>query len=76
MTMDMLFAAHSGFRYLVLLVGLIALAWFAIGALARRPFVRPSPAILAAFAGFLDLQILLGIALVIGGRRPGAVWGI
>jgi len=73
--MDMLFAAHSGTRYLVLLMGLIALAWFARGAFARRPFVRPSPGILAGFVGFLDLQILLGIALVIGGRRPGAVWG-
>jgi uncharacterized membrane protein YphA (DoxX/SURF4 family) len=73
--MDMLFAAHSGIRYLVLLVGLIALAWFARGALARRPFVRPSPAILAGFVGFLDLQILLGLALVIGGRRPTPVWG-
>lgn len=73
--MDMLLAAHSGTRYLVLFLGLIALAWFARGALGRRPFVRPSPAILAGFVGFLDLQILLGIALVIGGRRPGAVWG-
>ena len=73
--MDMLFAAHSGIRYLVLLVGLIALAWFARGAVARRPFVRPSPAILTAFVGFLDVQILLGLALVIGGRRPAAVWG-
>jgi hypothetical protein len=73
--MDMLFAAHSGVRYLVLLAGVIALVWFARGALARRPFVRPSPAILAGFVGFLDLQILLGLALVIGGRRPAAVWG-
>ncbi len=73
--MDMLFAAHSGTRYLVLFLGLIALAWFARGALGRRPFVRPSPAILTGFVGFLDLQILLGIALVIGGRRPAAVWG-
>lgn len=73
--MDMLFAAHSGIRYLVLFAGLIALAWFARGALARRPFVRPSPAILAGFVGFLDVQILLGLALVIGGRRPAPVWG-
>ena len=73
--MDMLFAAHSGTRYLVLFLGLIALAWFARGALGRRPFVRPSPAILTGFVGFLDFQILLGIALVIGGRRPPAVWG-
>lgn len=73
--MDALFAAHSGIRYLVLFAGLAALVWFAYGKLAGRPFVRPSPALLAGFMGFLDLQILLGIALVIGGRRPAAVWG-
>ena len=73
--MDMLFAAHSGLRYLVLFTGLLALAWFAAAALRGRPFDRASRAVLAGFVGFLDLQILLGIALVIGGRRPAAVWG-
>lgn len=73
--MDALFAAHSGIRYLVLFAGLVALVWFAYGKLAGRPFVRPSPALLAGFIGFLDVQILLGIALVLGGRRPAAVWG-
>jgi uncharacterized membrane protein YphA (DoxX/SURF4 family) len=73
--MDALFAAHSGIRYLVLFAGLVALVWFAYGTLAGRPFVRPSPAFLTGFIGLLDVQILLGIALVIGGRRPPAVWG-
>lgn len=73
--MDVLFAAHSGIRYLVLFSGLVALAWLAAATLRRRPFDRPSRALLAGFVGFLDLQILLGIALVIGGRRPAAVWG-
>lgn len=73
--MDALFAAHSGIRYLVLFAGLLALAWFAYGAASRKPFHRPSPALLTGFVGFLDLQILLGVALVIGGRRPAAVWG-
>ena len=73
--MDALFAAHSGVRYLVLFAGLVALVWFAFGALTGRPFQRPSPALLTGFVGLLDVQILLGIALVIGGRRPAAVWG-
>lgn len=73
--METLFAAHSGLRYLVLLAGLVALAWFARGKIAGGPFVRPAPALLAAFTGLADLQMLLGIALLVGGRRPPAVGG-
>ncbi|HUF88505.1 MAG TPA: hypothetical protein VMR66_00835 [Gemmatimonadota bacterium] len=73
--MDTLFAAHSGLRYLVLLAGLVALAWFAWGKLSGRPFVRPAPALLAVFTGLVDLQMLLGIALLAGGLRPPIVWG-
>jgi len=73
--METLFAAHSGLRYLVLLAGVVALAWFGWGKLAGRPFVRPAPALLAAFTGLFDLQLLLGLALLVGGRRPPAVWG-
>lgn len=73
--MEMLFAAHSGVRYLVLLIGLIALAWFAWGKAAGRPFARPASVMLAAFVGILDLQALLGVALLIGGHRPPGIWG-
>ena len=73
--MEMLFAAHSGIRYLVLFTGLIALAWFAWGKAAGRPFARPAPALLTAFVGFLDVQMLLGVALLIGGHRPPGIWG-
>jgi uncharacterized membrane protein YphA (DoxX/SURF4 family) len=73
--MEMLFAAHSGVRYLVLLIGLIALVWFAWGKAAGSPFARPAPALLAAFVGILDVQVLLGVALVIGGHRPPGIWG-
>lgn len=73
--MDALFAAHSGTRYLILLVGLIALLWFVRGLGTNRPFSRPAPAMFAAFVGLLDLQVLMGIALLIGGRRPSGIWG-
>lgn len=68
--MTMLFQAHSGLRYLVLLAGVIALLWFLVGWLRRRPYGPPAPAALAAFLGLLDLQALLGIVMWIGGRRP------
>lgn len=73
--MDALFAAHSGTRYLVLVAGLIALLWFAWGLGTKRAFSRPAPAMLAVFVGLLDLQVLMGIALLIGGRRPPGIWG-
>jgi heme A synthase len=66
----MLFQAHSGLRYLVLLAGVIALLWFLVGWLRRRPYEAPAPAALAAFLGLLDLQALLGVIMWIGGRRP------
>jgi hypothetical protein len=58
-----------------LFLGLIALACSRAGARPApvRPAVAGHP---GRFVGFLDIQILLGVALVIGGRRPGAVWGI
>lgn len=73
--MDILFSAHSGVRYLVLFSGLIALAWFVWGKAAGRSFTRPAPALLAVFIGLFDIQILLGLALLIGGRRPPGIWG-
>lgn len=73
--MEMLFAAHSGMRYLVLFTGLIAVAWFAWGKATGRPFASPGSALLTAFVGFLDLQALLGLVLLIGGHRPPEIWG-
>jgi hypothetical protein len=61
-----LYHAHSGLRYLVLLAGLLALIVFAYGLITRRP-VRAAPALTAAFAGLLDLQLFLGFGLFFGG---------
>ncbi|CAN5300460.1 hypothetical protein BH18GEM1_BH18GEM1_18940 [soil metagenome] len=73
--MTMLFHAHSGLRYLVLLAGLIALVWFLVGALRGKPFVRPAPAVLATLTGLVDLQSLLGLILYFGGRTPPGIAG-
>ena len=72
--MNILYHAHSGLRYLVLLVGLVAALVFAYGVVARRP-VGAARALTAAFTGLLDLQILLGVGLVIGGVFYGALIG-
>jgi heme A synthase len=65
--MSMLFSAHSGLRYLVLLVGVAALAYFAYAAVSAKGNERTSRVLGASFSGLLDLQILLGIGMVVLG---------
>ena len=72
--MNFLDQTHSGLRFLVLLAGLGALIALAIGGFSGRP-VRAARGLTSAFTGLLDLQILLGVALVIGGIFYGALIG-
>lgn len=60
----MLFQAHSGIRYLVLLLGVLALAWALFGLVTRRPYDRGMRVLASSFAGILHLQILLGLILL------------
>lgn len=62
--MRILFYAHSGLRYLVLLVGVAALVYFAIGLATKRPVTKTVRILGSAFVGLLDLQVLLGLAMV------------
>ena len=57
--MNFLFHAHSGLRYIVLLVGLVAIAVLAIGLIRKKP-IGAERGLTAAFVGVLDLQVLLG----------------
>jgi hypothetical protein len=72
--MNMLYQAHSGLRYLVLLAGIAALIALVIDLSAKKQSA-PARSLAAAFTGLLDLQVLLGIALVIGGVWYGALMG-
>ncbi len=60
----MFFNAHSGVRYLVLLVGVIALGYAVYGMATRRPYDRAMLGLASAFAGLTHLQVLLGVALL------------
>lgn len=62
--MNFLFSAHSGTRYLVLLVGIITAVYALIGMAANRRFDRGALTLMRVFAGIIDLQILLGIATI------------
>jgi hypothetical protein len=63
----MLLQAHSGFRYLVLLFGLIVVAYAAFGVLTQRPYDSRMRVLSAAFTGVVDLTVLLGFANLFAG---------
>jgi len=72
--MNFLYHAHSGLRYLVLLAAVAAAVALAYSLATHRS--GGTARILArAFTGLLDLQVVLGIGLVIGGDFPDAVVG-
>jgi hypothetical protein len=61
----MFFYAHSGLRYLVLLVGVLAIAYFAVGLVTKRPFDTGGRILGASFVGLMHLQVLLGIGVLV-----------
>ena len=74
--LTLLFKAHSGLRYLVLVMGLVALAYFVYGFATKRPVDKKVRILGSSFAGMLDTQILLGLVLLGAGWpfRP-MLWG-
>ena len=72
---NILFHAHSGLRYLVLLVGVIAFLYTLVAALRGRPWNSTSRGLVLGFTGLLDLQVLLGVVLVFVWRFYPALWG-
>lgn len=65
--MEILYSAHSGLRYLILLLGLAALAYFAVGWGTNRAYDRPARIIGSSFVGTLHLQVVLGVLLIASG---------
>lgn len=72
---NILFYAHSGLRYLVLLAGLLAFGYTLVSALRDRAWDRPARILIASFVGLLDLQVLLGLVLVFLRAFYAALWG-
>lgn len=68
-----LFYAHSGIRYLVLLAGVVLVGYALAILVARRPHDKPLRIMAAVYAGSLDLNILAGAALLFTGRFYPAV---
>lgn len=72
---NILFHAHSGLRYLVLLSGLLVLTFSLTSALRGHEWDRPGRLFLGIFVGLLDLQILMGLILIIVRVFYPALWG-
>jgi len=73
--MNVLFHAHSGFRYIVLLAGLATVLYAAYGVFALPTVNRTMQRLAMTFAGTFHLQLLLGLALIFSGRFSGFVAG-
>jgi hypothetical protein len=73
--MNTLLSIHSYLRYLVLLVGVVAVAYYAFGLATKRPVDKLVRILGSSFAGLLDTQILLGIIGVALGRYYPALIG-
>jgi hypothetical protein len=63
--MSILLVIHSYFRWLVLLIAVIAVVKFAIGWLRGGAFKGMDRGLAAAFSGSMDLQATLGIIVLI-----------
>jgi hypothetical protein len=63
----MLFYAHSGFRYLVLLTGLLVVGYAAYGLATGRPYDRTMRILSAVFTGAIDLTAFLGVSYLFVG---------
>lgn len=60
----MLFAAHSGLRFLVLVGGLFVVLYAAVGFFGKREYSAAMARLASVFAGLLHLQLLIGFALL------------
>lgn len=72
---NILFHAHSGLRYVVLLAGLLVLSYSLTSALRGQAWGRPGRVFLSGFVGVLDLQVLIGLILVFVRTFYPALWG-
>jgi hypothetical protein len=64
--------AHSGWRYLVIAIAIVALVKLLIGLVSRSKWSKLDQALGAAFPIIFDIQLLLGLVLwVLQGRWSG-----
>lgn len=70
--MDILLVVHSYLRWLIMLVAVIAAVKFAIGWLRGGAFKGMDRGLASGFSGLLDLQVTLGLILMVWMGLAGA----
>jgi hypothetical protein len=70
--MSILLAAHSGVRWLVILIALVVLVKFIWGWIGKKPYEAIDRTLTKVFAGVVDLQVLLGIIYLLWNGFAGA----
>lgn len=73
---DIIFAAHSGWRWIVVLATIIALGWMILGLVQRRAYDNTARRVMLAFAISVDIQWLLGLVLFILLSAASGNWGV
>jgi hypothetical protein len=63
--LDFLREAHSGWRYLVILATLLVALYFIFALVSKRTAAKQERIVLAAWAGVVDMQLLLGLILLV-----------
>lgn len=71
--MSFVLTLHGEIRWLVALVGLIAIVKYSLGMMRRSEFKGVDRALMGIFTGLLDLNLLFGLVLLfgLGGGLPG-----
>jgi hypothetical protein len=64
----MLLHLHSGLRNIVLLLGIVVIAYAAYGVATKRPYDQRMRVLSAAFTGAIDLTALVGVAHLLTSR--------
>jgi vacuolar-type H+-ATPase subunit I/STV1 len=73
--MNGLFHAHSGLRFLILLLGVLNVVVLGIGLAQKKPYAKVHRVLGASFSGALQLQLVLGVIMVAMGRYYPALIG-
>jgi len=71
----MLLNAHSGARYLALIMGIAVIAYAAYGMATKRPYDKTMRILASSFTMSLDLTLLFGLGLVFTGTFYPALGG-
>ncbi len=62
---QILYYAHSGFRWIVMVAAVVALIYMIYGLITRRAYDRSASLVMTIFVRCIEIQLLLGIVLII-----------